>query len=302
MHLSCWNSGRRLDVLDSWKMLKAFAYTSSIPPAVHQTRRSHISWPKRSLVIWPYRTPEHFIDFWSGRSHGFTFGPHAKVIQAKSCQVRGGHTFQPSHRTVNICVLCSIPLFAEFLFAFCGFACGLLRKNTPGAVFVPRLYRHVAVRTAGASFIFSPRFQVPWSLRSQCFKISIDRNPKCTSTRQAVDVLTFALTYDFLCLSHHLGAVGTWTWTILQRRLKLSDSRLEDFWLKDLPWVRICVDFSPYDRAASQSRSRPAKGCDPKRSKAHHSEVRSHTTGKRIRSCWRNQLEATGTTRCWSCW
>ena len=98
----------------------------------------------------------------------------------------------------------------------------------------------------------------------------------------------------WLPLEHGFEQSSKEDWNCQILVLKISGSRSSV--------VRICVDFSPYDSAASQSRSRPAKGCDPKRSKAHHSEVRSHTTGKRIRSCWRNQLEATGTTRCWSCW
>ena len=48
MHPSCWNFGRRRDELDSWKMLRAFAFTLSILQAVPPTRRSHIICPKRS--------------------------------------------------------------------------------------------------------------------------------------------------------------------------------------------------------------------------------------------------------------
>lgn len=101
-------------------------------------------------------------------------------IQAKSCQIRGGHTFQPSHWTARE-HLCS----HHFPFCICSFTCGLREpfcqtgcrrvatmagalwkcfnnshfnirdscvvKTRQGAVFVLRLYRLVAARAAGAS-------------------------------------------------------------------------------------------------------------------------------------------------------
>ena len=56
--LLCWNCGRRWEtvVLDSWKMLRAYACMWSILLAVLGILRYHISWPKKSLVIWPCRT------------------------------------------------------------------------------------------------------------------------------------------------------------------------------------------------------------------------------------------------------
>ena len=73
------------------------------------------------------------------------------------------------------------------------------------------------------------------------------------------------------------------------------------FLAQDLPWCASVWTFHLMTVLQVKSRSRPAKGCDPKRSK--HTIVKSGATplGKRITSCWRNQLEATGTTRCWSC-
>ena len=61
--LSCWNSGRRWELtsLDSWKMLRAFACTSCIPPSVRQIQRSLISWPKRSWTTWLCLTPRRTV-------------------------------------------------------------------------------------------------------------------------------------------------------------------------------------------------------------------------------------------------
>ena len=87
MHPSCWNFGRRRDVLDSWKMLRAFAFTLSIQPAVPPTQTSHTGWPKRSWVVWPYQTAQLMMISWRifGKvSPGWvTFSP--------VCFTSGGH-------------------------------------------------------------------------------------------------------------------------------------------------------------------------------------------------------------------
>ena len=64
---SCWNSGRRWELtsLDSWKMLRAFACTSCIPPAVRQIQRSLISWPKRSWMTWLCLIPWRTVILWT---------------------------------------------------------------------------------------------------------------------------------------------------------------------------------------------------------------------------------------------
>ena len=65
--LSCWNCGRRWErvVLDSWKILMAFACTSSTRAAAHLTLRSPTAWLKRSWTAWSYPSAGHMIALWT---------------------------------------------------------------------------------------------------------------------------------------------------------------------------------------------------------------------------------------------
>ena len=107
MRPSCWNFGRRRDVLDSWKMLRAFAFTLSIQPAVPLTQRSHTGWPKRSWVVWPCLTARHMRISWIiiGKiSRGsltfsrvcFTFGGHAEATCEHAGRTNWFHHFRIS--------------------------------------------------------------------------------------------------------------------------------------------------------------------------------------------------------------
>ena len=116
MHPSCWNFERRRDVLDSWKMLRAFAFTLSIQPAVPLTQRSHTGWPKRSWVVWPCLTAQHMRISWIiiGKiSRGsltfsrvcFTFGGHAEATCEHAGRTNWFHEFPISQDlTMHFCI------------------------------------------------------------------------------------------------------------------------------------------------------------------------------------------------------
>ena len=116
MHPSCWNFERRRDVLASWKMLRAFAFTLSIQPAVPLTQRSHTGWPKRSWVVWPCLTAQHMRISWIiiGKiSRGsltfsrvcFTFGGHAEATCEHAGRTNWFHEFPISQDlTMHFCI------------------------------------------------------------------------------------------------------------------------------------------------------------------------------------------------------